>query len=789
MTSNADGSVPIPGAAALSSSASGTYLGSGTVLTQQNNVVQVRNPPRPPQRENEVEVRTSTETQRSEQLVRVIGRRRRRNWRRRRRRGRKDPLAQSFTVDGTGAFLTSFDVYFAQKDETAKLTVQLATVELGIPTINLVQDFTEVVLDPKDINISGDASVPTTIRFPSPVFLPPDEEYALIFLCPQSDKYEMWVSTMGQKSIKTTQLPDVQNVIVSKQYIGGSLFKSQNGTIWTPSQNQDLTFKLRKAKFVNSGNVRFYNTPIEPGNRNCQILPTNPLRTLPRKLKVAITGSGTRTNAVFPLGRKVSTGAANLPEDQSITGIIEGQGGSIVGAGEVVTGGVGYSFSSTTAVPTVSLTGSGTGCTVNVTVSNEVVTAVAINGTGSGYQVGDVLTVDNSSTKVTRGAGLKFSVNAISTSFDTLYLTDVQGDKFTNGETLVQYGANNDTRTVATNVTVNGDSTQNGDLFAGNVFEVTQYNHAHHGATNKVDIRNIKPDTVIVPSTSALTAESTTVSLANTAPFARYQGISTDRGEALIEEEVVSYVLGTGQLTLTRGVLNTTALPHDEGASIQTYEANGVSLAGINTVFTIPTNATLVDEINVDNYYLEVDRSALDPLNQRTGNSLLCFTDERALGGNTVKISQNHQYSSLAPNINFITPGTTTEVDARVRTISGTSADGTEISFLDQGVQATTLGETTFFPTPRLIASKINEDKLTFFPKSKSIELSVDMTTADENLSPVLDVKNATFVYGRNKINNPVANYATDSRTNSIESDPHGSRFVTEMTHLTQPAT
>ena len=31
------------------------------------------------------------------------------------------------------------------------------------------------------------------------------------------------------------------------------------------------------------------------------------------------------------------------------------------------------------------------------------------------------------------------------------------------------------------NVAVNGDSVQDGDLFAGNVFEVTQYNHAHHG--------------------------------------------------------------------------------------------------------------------------------------------------------------------------------------------------------------------------------------------------------------------------------------------------------------------
>ena len=162
---------------------------------------------------------------------------------------------------------------------------------------------------------------------------------------------------------------------------------------------------------------------------------------------------------------------------------------------------------------------------------------------------------------------------------------------------LVQYGATNDTRTVATNVTVNNDSTQNGDLFAGNVFEVTQYNHAHHGATNKVDIRNVQPDSIIVPSTNALTAESTIVSLANTTPFATFQGISTDRGEALIEEEIVSYVVGTGQLTLTRGILNTTALPHDEGANVQTYEANGVSLVGINTVFTVPTNTTLVDEI------------------------------------------------------------------------------------------------------------------------------------------------------------------------------------------------
>ena len=356
---------------------------------------------------------------------------------------------------------------------------------------------------------------------------------------------------------------------------------------------------------------------------------------------------------------------------------------------------------------------------------------------------------------------------------------------------MVQYGAGNDTRAVVSGVNVNGDSVQNGDLYAGNVFEVTQYNHAHHGATNKVVIENVKPDTLIVPSTSALTAESTTVSLANTAPFSSFSGITTDRGEALIEEEIVSYVVGTGQLTLTRGVLNTVALPHVEGASIQTYEAAGISLVGINTTHTVPTNNTLKNASNLDNYYLEVNRTALDPLNQRTGNSLLCFRDEKAFGANDAKISQNHQFSSFSPDINYITPGTATDISATVRTISGTSADGTEVSFIDKGFEAASLDGFKFFDSPRLIASTVNEDKLTSLPKQKSLALNLDFTSDDPNLSPAIDIKNATFNFGRNKINNPIGleNYATDSRTNQILNDPHGSIFVSERVDLEQPAT
>ena len=63
------------------------------------------------------------------------------------------------------------------------------------------------------------------------------------------------------------------------------------------------------------------------------------------------------------------------------------------------------------------------------------------------------------------------------------------------------------------------------------------------------------------------------------------------------------------------------------------------------------------------------------------------------------------------------------------------------------------------------------------------------MTSTDKNLSPVLDAKYATFVLGRNKINSPVSDYVTDTRSKSLENDPHGSIFVSKKVSLKQPAT
>ena len=774
VTAAAEGVIPVQGSTALASDASGTFTGTGTIITQENFNVAVRNPPAPAQRANEVTVSVNTTNRTDREYFYA---------------GHRDPLAQSFTVDETGAFLTSFDVYFASKDPQAKLFVELRHVELGTPTNLLVQDYTQLALNPSQINVSDDASVATTIQFSSPVYLEPKKEYAIVFLSPASDKYEMWVATMGQKTVKTTNLPDVENVVVSKQYIGGSLFKSQNGTIWTASQYQDLTFKLRKASFVPSGTATFYNSPIVPGNLNTQIISDNALHSLPRKLAVTIDGSGARTDNEFPIGRKISTGAAATSDDNSITGVIEGQGAPISSdtSFDIVSRGVGYSFTNTSNIPLISLTGSGTGAQCSVAITNGVVNSNGISNLtlGTGYQVGEVLTIDNSDAKVTGGQGFKMTVSAINTTFDTLFVTDVQGEKFTNNDTLVHYGVGNNSRTPVPNALVNGDSTQNGTLYSGNKFEVTQYNHAHHSGVNQVSVTNVKPDTTITQTTQAITADATVVSIADTTPFASFNGITTHKGEALIGEEIVSYTLGTGSLTLTRAQFNSNAFPHPEGSDIQTYEASGISLVGINTTFTVTS-----DPVDIDSYYIEVDRTSFTDPARATGVQQISFTNEKAFGGSKIQISQNHQFSSLSPQFNCITPGRTTKVNTSVRTVSGTSSGGTEVSFLDQGFEPTVLNETTFFPTPRLVASKVNEDvRLENLPKKKSLTLSVDMASQDPNLSPVLDTKNATFVLGRNKINKPVTNYATDSRTNQIKNDPHGTIFVSSVVNLSQPAT
>lgn len=102
----AEGVVPVPGSTEFASDSQGTFTGTGTIITQNTTTVALRNPPAPPHRPNEITTSINT-TRRSDRRYVPAP--------------HNDPLAQSFFVDETGAFLTSFDVFFRSEGSTSKV--------------------------------------------------------------------------------------------------------------------------------------------------------------------------------------------------------------------------------------------------------------------------------------------------------------------------------------------------------------------------------------------------------------------------------------------------------------------------------------------------------------------------------------------------------------------------------------------------------------------------------------------------------------------------------------------
>jgi len=753
LTSSSTNSTPLPGSL-LISSAETTYAASGIVDTFAQVTVTVRRPPPPP---------PPPPAQN--------------------RGGGKDPLAQSFTVDETGAFLTSVDLYFANKDENEKCYVQIRTVELGTPTSQIVQDYAQVELFPDQITTSTDASVATNVKFPSPVYLQPNTEYAIVILSPNSDQYELWAARMGEKTVNTQSLPNAESVLVTRQYIGGSLFKSQNGTIWTASQFEDLKFKLYKANFTAStGSVSFYNPTIVSNDENVPALDNNPVKTLPRKLKVGVTTETTSTTVLATLvpGIRVKKTGSTGPY-----GYIEKVGSRLTTSTtgiSTVSVGTGYSTGQFSSVPLYTITGSGSGAVATVSFHNSGLTTAVITTVGTGYAVGDILGITTST--VTKGKNATISVSTIS-GVDTLYLTNVQGESFATNNNLQYF---NGSTNVALGVTVRENSSVISNLYDGRVIEISQYNHGMHQDTNKVILADIEPNTVPTTITADLGLSDTSISVASTAVFATFEGITTSRGYAKINNEIIYYnSIDSGTLGIgSRGkdLLLSATRSHTSGTQIYKYELNGISLNRINTTHTLPNDATLKSLREIDNYHLQIDRS-----DRATGDTQLSFIDEKNLGGPNVFASQNFQYNGIIPQYNVITPGQNTTVSAEIRTVSGTSASGSEISFIDQGFEPVQLNNPNFLSSTRLVCSEVNEEEyLTTLPKKKSLTVKLDLQSADSNLSPVIDTQTAFVALIRNRINDPISDYANDPRSNAIFNDPHAAAYVSNRVNLKQPA-
>ena len=78
---------------------------------------------------------------------------------------------------------------------------------------------------------------------------------------------------------------------------------------------------------------------------------------------------------------------------------------------------------------------------------------------------------------------------------------------------------------------------------------------------------------------------------------------------------------------------------------------------------------------------------------------------------------------------------------------------------------------------------------MTNLPRNKSVTLLTRFNTTDPNLSPVLDIMNGSFKFVRNRLNNPIDNYATDSRSNRLSGDPHVACYISQKVNLKQAST
>ena len=287
-------------------------------------------------------------------------------------RGWQDPLAESFLVESRGGmFITSIDLYFNTKDESLPVTVEIRNMVNGYPG-QIVLPYSEVTKNPNLINISEDGSVATTFTFDSPVYVEEGQEYCFVVLS-NSNKYETFISTMGEEDIKTGQL-------ISGQPYAGSLFKSQNASTWTAEQTQDLKFHMKTAKF---DTTKIANIIFENGDLENDTLQVNPIQTTSGSSNVKVYHY---THGMYDATSNVTLSGIQGDRENGVTNIGEGSATLLSGA---LPSNSTYNDIATTS------SGSGTGCKLKFVVAGGAISDIEIQDCGSNYSVSDTLTVTN----------------------------------------------------------------------------------------------------------------------------------------------------------------------------------------------------------------------------------------------------------------------------------------------------------------------------------------------------------------------------------------------------------
>lgn len=692
----------------------------------------------------------------------------------------KDPLAQSFLVEETtGVFITRCDIFFESIPSNTEdpVILDVRTMVGGYPS-NVIVPFSEVALNPKDIQgkTSNDGTTATSFFFTSPVYLEGGKQYC-ICLRSESPDYSVFISRVLENDLET-------GAFVSQQNTYESLFKSQNAITWVASPLEDLKYILYRADFVQTGIVNFYNPIRSIENLHHPKLYPDSLNFNSKKIKIDLSSSLNDGGLVI--------GNTIVQSNKTGRGDYVGSAGSAFGTLTTINSGIGYTPSSGTFtfnnVKLVSITGSGKNATANITISNgEVIAAGAtiVNG-GSGYVVGDVLGISSIGTQNV-GLNARFSVGII-TSVNQLILDNVQGEFDNNVANTLKYinGVGTTSLNYPGSVSISQISTINDGLH----IKVNHKNHGMHSNQNYVSISGVESDVPPTKLTSSYGRNSTSsILVADSSSFATFEGVgvgTTNPGYALVGNEVIEYTsVSSGSIggEIVRNVLSVGNIPeqYQIGTLISKYELNGISLRRINKSHLLSDVDTSVisDPISFDSYHIKIDTSlnGTDRSNESGGFLSLFINESKSDGGENIRASENIHFETIQPNVvNTTVNGTS--ISSEVRTTTGKSLSGNEVSFIDNGYELVTINENNYLDSSRVVCSNINETLR--LSGEKSLSLRLYLSTTVSTISPTIDSNSVSVVLASNKVNNAISNYPSDSRVNSIVEDPTAFQYVSK---------
>jgi hypothetical protein len=238
---------------------------------------------------------------------------------------------------------------------------------------------------------------------------------------------------------------------------------------------------------------------------------------------------------------------------------------------------------------------------------------------------------------------------------------------------------------------------------------------------------------------------------------------------------------------------------HPINSPVFKYEFNGISLRRINKTHDLQDIDIQKYPLSLDSYHIKIDTST-NGVDRNSGSPRLFFNQSRTGGTynsgsipgqsslNGPKASQNVQFDLIRPNVQTLIPEST-NIDTRIRTFSGSSIDGNEAPFIDQGYSDISLNSNNIFNSPRLIGSRVNEiSYLQNYPGFKSFTMEMVLSTTDTKVSPMIDLDRVNIITSMNRIDTPVSDFLSDPRVNSLYDDPHAAIYLSKILRLEKGA-